>query len=163
VLVASEWEAGTIHRVEVAGVFRLPSAPADAAAARAALAGVTRLEVRGRRVERAQLAAALAHLPGLRALSLVCAFEVGPPREADVLGADELMSDDDDELAGYVDEYDDLGIDLVAALARCPSIESLEWEIDGRKPTGALGSGAGEGGASDALMGGGRRGLKGHP
>jgi hypothetical protein len=143
-LVASDvhYQSRTIRRVEVAGIFRPPSSPADAAAASAALAGVTRLEIRGRRVERQQLAAALAHLPGLRAASLVCAFEVGPPREADELAggaADELMSDDSDELGGFADEYDDLGVDLVAMLAVCPLIESLHWEIERRKPTGALG------------------------
>jgi hypothetical protein len=132
------------RRVEVAGVFRPPSAPGDAAAARAALTGVTRLELRGRFNECAQLAAALAHLPGLRAASLVCGVEVqppreAPPREADEIGAGEL-SDDDDELGGYVGEYGQLGIDLAAMLAGCPSIESLEWDIEGSKPAGALGS-----------------------
>jgi hypothetical protein len=166
VLVASDWETRTIRRVEVAGVFRPPSAPGDAAAARAALAGVTRLEVLGDCNERAQLAAALAHLPGLRAASLVCGVEVqpleappgeAPPGEAPPLEADELGADDLSDAFGelghfghFVDECDDLGVDLVAVLAGCPSIESLEWEVEGKASTGALGL-RGRG-ASGALM-----------
>jgi hypothetical protein len=109
--------AGTIPRVEVLDVFRLPRAPADAAAARATLAGVTRLEVRSG-LERVQLAAALLHLPGLRAVSLLCDCELGQPREVD-----------------------ETGDDLVATLAGCPALESLEWEVDGWLPAaGAFGS-----------------------
>jgi hypothetical protein len=159
-LVVSEW-IGAVQRVEVADVFRPPTAPADAAAARAALAGVTRLEIRGHHNEPEQLAAALAHLPRLRAAALACDFEVGPPREAPPRGADELgadeLSDDADELGHFADEYDDLGADLVAVLAGCPSIESLDWEVTGRKPTGALGVPGGGGGRSDGR---GPRGLR---
>jgi hypothetical protein len=66
---------GATRPIDVPRVFRLPSAPADAAAARAALAGVTRLELRGERFDQAQLAAALLQLPGLRAV--VCGCEMG--------------------------------------------------------------------------------------
>jgi hypothetical protein len=109
------------RRVDVLRVFRLPSPPADAAAARAALAGVTRLELRGF-VERGQLADALLRLPGLREVSLRCQFE-SPQRPTH-----------------------ELGEDLVAALAGCPSIQSLEWRAEECWPAGALGSkGAGDG------------------
>jgi hypothetical protein len=142
--VHSECERRTVQRVEVAEVFRPPSAPADAAAAHAALAGVTRFQIRGCCLGRGQLAAALAHLPGLRAASLVCGFEVEPPREAD-------------ELAGSaVDEHDKLGNDAVAALAGCPSIGSLEWVVDGKHPTGASGIMGGR----RTFRGGGRRVLR---
>jgi hypothetical protein len=121
---------GTIRRVDVAGIFRPPAAPADAAAAAAALAGVTHLEIRGRDVERGDLAAALLHLPGLREVSLSFASEVGGEREADELGAD-----------------------LVAALAACPSIESLKWEVTGWLPSGALGPRGGRAWGLGALGG----------
>jgi hypothetical protein len=118
---------GSIRRADVPALFRPPAAPAaDAAAARAALAGVTRLEVRGY-AERKQLAAALLHLPGLRAASLVCACEAG--------------AFDSDEARAH----------LVAALARCPMLESLEWRAGGFLSRGAQGSGgAGAPGAARA-------------
>jgi hypothetical protein len=114
----------------VPDVFRLPRAPIDAAAARAALAGVTRLEVRGY-LERAQLTAALLHLPGLRAVSLLCDCELRQPGEAD-----------------------EIGDDLVATLAACPALESLQWQVDGCMPEGAFRS---EGRAGDAELGGAAR------
>jgi hypothetical protein len=91
---------------EVLGIFRLPNTPADAAAARAALAGVTRLEASDGLLEPAQLAAALLHLPGLRAVS--------------------LTGTDCD--AGW--RADAFGRDLVVALAGCPRLESLEWSLE---------------------------------
>jgi hypothetical protein len=94
--------------VHVPGVFCLPSALADAAAARAVLAGVTRLEMRGRLDECAQLAAALRHLPGLRAVSLTGNCVIKQQRDVDGLGED-----------------------FVATLAGCPAIDSLEWKFYG--------------------------------
>jgi hypothetical protein len=119
VLTPSDVESSTevIRRADVLDVFRPPTAPADAAAARAALAGVTRLEMRGSYVERGELAAALLHLPGLREVSLSFESEIGQLLEAD-----------------------ELGDDLVATLAACPAIESLEWEVVGCWPSGAPGS-----------------------
>jgi hypothetical protein len=98
---------GTWRRVHIPALFRPPSAPADAAAARAALAGVTRLEVCGV-LEPAQLADALRHLPGLRAVALRCGCVIV-------------------QIGGH----NELAEDLVAALAGCPGIESLEWRVDG--------------------------------
>jgi hypothetical protein len=105
--------------LEVLALFRLPRAPAEAAAARAALAGVTRLEVSCGVLGPAQLAAALLHLPGLRAVSLLLSWNESSVGER---GPDAL------------------GSDLVSALAGCPRLESLEWELaEGHE--GALGSG----------------------
>jgi hypothetical protein len=112
--------ANTIRRVDVLRLVRLPSAPADKAAARAALAGVTRLEVHGVFNERAQLEAALRHLPGLREVALMgCGSAIEHP-----------------------DEADELSEALVAALAWRPSIESLEWEVYGWLRMGLAGEGA---------------------
>jgi hypothetical protein len=94
-------------------VFRLPSAPAEAAAARAALAGVTRLEVQGGALDPRQLPAALLHLPGLRAVSLKCGNVVQDEQEA---------------------KY--LGMYLACTLCTCQSLESLEWRVAWRQPTG---------------------------
>jgi hypothetical protein len=102
--------------VDVLAVFLLPDAPANAAAARAALAGVTRLAVRGGVVESAALAAALASLPGLRAVSLLDC-ECGP----------RLWWP---------------GGHPAAALECCPRLESLDWDVWQRHPRGAYGSGA---------------------
>jgi hypothetical protein len=104
--------------LEVPALFRLPGAPADAAAARAALAGVTRLEAPDGLLEPAQLAAALLHLPGLRDLSLTCDDCAIGERGAAALGSD-----------------------LVAVLAACPGLESLEWDLEGWCPEGASGWG----------------------
>jgi hypothetical protein len=120
VLVAADWDhrRDAVRRVDVLDVFRPPSAPADAAAARAALAGVTRLEMtRGRRVKRVQLADALMHLPGLREVSLACEFKPKHPRGPEGLAEG-----------------------LVATLAWRPSLESLEWDVTAGGPAGALGS-----------------------
>jgi hypothetical protein len=112
--VAEEEEIGapgvTLQRLDVPGLFRLPSVPAEAAAARAVLAGVTRLEVCDGIVEPAQLSAALLCLRGLRAVSLLCC---GWDREQWTAG--------------------ELGADLVAALAWCPQLESLEWDVEWRE------------------------------
>jgi hypothetical protein len=97
-------------------VFRLPAAPADAAAARAALAGLTRLALWGGMLDPGQLAAALLLLPGLRGLQLMCEeWEIGR-RGADALGSD-----------------------LLAALAGCPRLESLDWDLKGWPFQGAPG------------------------
>jgi hypothetical protein len=114
-------------RLEVADAFRLPSKPADAAAARAALAGVTRLEVRGGGVEHAHLAAALLHLPGLRAVTLSCEYWA--------VSQDELAASEDDSSSEDIE----LSADLVAVLAACPSIESLDWNVAGWVSGGAWG------------------------
>jgi hypothetical protein len=106
-------ESVELH-LQVLGVFRLPGAPADAAAARAALAGVTRLEMAKGVLDPTGLAAALLHLPRLRAVSLLCA-------DCSECGSDAV------------------GADLVAALAGCPRLESLEWDLQGRSATGAPG------------------------
>jgi hypothetical protein len=98
-------------RLDVPAVFRLPEAPADAAAARAALAGVTRLEVLGGVLDPEQLAAVLLHLPGLRAVSLVC-------NECSIVEGGAVA-------------------DWAAALASCPRLESLEWYLTGWLPAGA--------------------------
>jgi hypothetical protein len=108
-------EACLTLRLDVPGVFRLPSAPAKEAAARAALAGVTRLGMLGDMLDPSQLAAALLHLPGLRAVSLACGDCIADP---------ELF-----------------GLGLVDALAACPWLESLEWEPEGPPQSGAQGSG----------------------
>jgi hypothetical protein len=100
-------------RLKVPRVFRLPGAPAEAAAARAALAGVTRLEVSGGVLDPAHLAAVLRRLPGLRALALACEDWCNEERE------------EEDGQAWP----DALGLDLVAALAGCPRLESLEWDL----------------------------------
>jgi hypothetical protein len=105
-------------RLDVPGLFRPPGAPADAAAARAALAGVTRLEVLSDTLEPAELAAALLHLPGLRAVSLLAC----------------------DELEVGERGVDAFGSDLLAALAGCPRLESLEWDLAGWLKKGAPGS-----------------------
>jgi hypothetical protein len=110
---------GNALRLDVPGAFRLPDAPAEAAAARAALAGVTRLEVLDGLFRPGQLAAALLHLPGLRAVMLKCQ------------GSEEIGECGADALA----------LNLVAALAMCPRLESLEWNLTGWPPTGASGSG----------------------
>jgi hypothetical protein len=116
-------------RLAVLGVFRLPGAPADAAAARAALAGVTRLGLDGL-FKPSELAAAVLHLPGLRAVSLVCnGCGVG------ACGADRRYA--------QADGADALASDLLAALAGCPRLESLEWDLQGWHPEGAAGSGPG--------------------
>jgi hypothetical protein len=95
--------------LDVPALFRLPAAPADAAAARAALAGMTLLGVLGGEPDPGLLAAALLHLPGLRAVELSCgecdAFEFGGP--------------------------DALGSRLVDVLAGCPRLESLKWNLGG--------------------------------
>jgi hypothetical protein len=121
VLVPSgvDYPTDSTWHVEVLDVFRPPRAPADAAAARAALAGVTRLEVRNGFLEPAQLAAALLHLRGLREASLACFCEVAACDAAEA------------------------GECLVAALAGCPGLESLEWRISGEESQGAQGLGAG--------------------
>jgi hypothetical protein len=97
--------------LDVRGVFRLPGTPAEAEAARAALAGVTRLEVSGGVLGPGQLAAALPHLPGLRAVALTCDDDV-MEREPGEQGC-----------------LEDAESDLVAALAGCPRLESLEWDL----------------------------------
>jgi hypothetical protein len=106
VLVACDVEGAThaTRHLDVPDLFFPPSAPADAAAARAALAGVTRLEVRGPYVFCGQLEDALEHLPGLRAVTLAFSCESRHP------------SEDGDRCDN-----------LVAALAARPSIESLHW------------------------------------
>jgi hypothetical protein len=110
-----------VHRMDVPGLFRLPSSPADVAAARAVLAGVTRLDVRCAIIEPAQLSTALLCLRGLRAVSLLqCRSEMEQ-------GAEEL------------------GADLVAALAWCPQLESLEWDVWWWYPRGAWVQGRGDG------------------
>jgi hypothetical protein len=104
VAAASSLEA-PMQRVEVLDALRLPVAPAEAAAARAALAGVTRLEVCNGHLERTMLAAALLCLPGLREVSLLdCVLW----------------------WEGELRTVDQAGSDLVAALSWCPRLESLE-------------------------------------
>jgi hypothetical protein len=99
------------RRVDAPGASRLPAptrrSHADAAAARAALAAVTRLEVDGEHVKRAHLEAVLRRLPGLREVSLVCDC---------VMGAWNA-----EKAAAY----------RGAALAGCPGLESLEWRMRG--------------------------------
>jgi hypothetical protein len=121
--VVEKYEIGrpgvTLQHVDVLDLLRLPGAPADVAAARAALAGVTRLEVRGGAIERSQLSAALLCLRGLRAVSLLACEWDGGQRPAGQPGSD-----------------------AVAALAWCPRLESLEWDVRAQDPRGAYGSGA---------------------
>jgi hypothetical protein len=107
--------------LDVPRAFHLPRARADAAAARAALAGVTRLEVSGGEPDAAQLAAAVLRLPGLRAVSLV---------------HDECDVGERGDDALYVGPGA-LGSDLLDALAGCPRLESLEWDLRGWLSNGA--------------------------
>jgi hypothetical protein len=126
-----------IRRVHVLRLARLPRAPADAAAARAALAGVTRLEMDGRCVERVQLEAALRHLPGLRQVALRCHPLIYHPLDVE-----------------------EISEGFVAALARCPSIESLEWKVCGY--VSGLGAPGSRGGGRRALERAATRGAKGN-
>jgi hypothetical protein len=121
-IVIEGWDKLDLDRSEqsllVPGIFRLPGAPDEAAAARAALAGVTRLEMLHFVPEPEDLAAALLLLPGLRAMELACDGVGFGKRGAQAFGSD-----------------------LLAALAGCSQLESLEWDLSGWNIEGASGSG----------------------
>ncbi|KAI8476943.1 MAG: hypothetical protein J3K34DRAFT_516200 [Monoraphidium minutum] len=98
------------HHLSAPAAFAPPAPPAAAAAARRALAGVARLEVAWRgpgehpHLDPSRLAGALAYLPGLRSVVLRVTCEI--------------TTEDDD------------GALVMAALAACPGLESLDWDVE---------------------------------